>query len=339
MILTPPFDLNVRVEGDGLLRLLRGGKPAYAREARLTIVNGVLCTGDGAIIVPKIALSGPFAVALDGTVTVNGATKGRLVLALVANGKTILANPGEGLAGVLRTGKPLAIKTTPKAASARVTIAVRPRTEIEGERILLGDVADIAAPAALKIRLAKLDLGRTPPLGATRFLGKTYVAALVRGLGLKPEAFDLDCPPNATALAAGQTVEAQTILDTALSAPGAEGLVAARPPSALALPKGELALAADPIVRGPAGASVVVRATVGPTVATRTVALIPDPTVPIAKTGDPVRLRLISGAATIEVAGKIKTGGRVGSEVTVLSATGSVHTGKLLPNNIVEIRL
>ncbi len=346
--------VTISVDGEGLLRFAKGATLVYAQKASLHTANGVLVNEAGLPLVPKVSVKGTFSIGLDGTITCAGKAAGRIVLAKVVGTKATLLNPGEGLAGVIRPSTAVAAKTialrtgvpkvaTPKNSapkSSPIAIIVRPESQIEGDRILLGSIAEITGPEGWKSKLAVLDLGKLPPLGTSRAIGAAYVRALVRGAGLKADSFDLSVPTGATVGRIGVVIEAQTILDEALK--GTEGYVPAPsrivPP--MTVPVGALQLSTNATARGSMGMSVLVTATVdGKPVGTRTVALVPDPNVPTVKIGDAVRLRLISGGATIEVPGKVKTAGRQGSDITVVTSTGSVHTGRLLPNGLVEVRL
>lgn len=377
ILLTLPNPVTISVDGDGALRFVRGGALVYARRATLRAQGGLLVNEAGSPLAPRVAVAGPFTVALDGTITAGGKVAGRIVLARVANGRATLMNPGEGLAGVIRTGGPAIVQATPAprpstartvsrpteswmrpsrmakvaappsdswtrpvkpAKVASISISVRAQTSLDGERILLGKIADIQAPPVWKTRLAAVDLGGLPPLGTTRVIGASYVRTLVRALGLAPDAFAVIVPTGATTARNGVVIEAQEILDQALV--GNEGFVSSRTIAPMTVPVGTLSLTATQMSRAVTGRSVVVTATVdGKLVSSRTIALVPDPNVPTAKIGETVRLRLVSGGATIEIPAKVKTGGREGSDVTVVTQTGSVHTGRLLPNGLVEVRL
>jgi hypothetical protein len=109
---------HLKVDGEGYLRLLHDGQPAYARELNLVVENGEL-GANGATFLPAIHVSGRIdSVRIDlmGRVSCNGAVCGRLVLA-TAHGATptgdgfysfserpLLLDPGEGSAGVIRFG-------------------------------------------------------------------------------------------------------------------------------------------------------------------------------------------------------------------------------------------
>ena len=357
MILLPPPTLTVSVDGEGQLRFAQGNALVYARRATLHAANGVLVDASGLPLAPKVAVTGAFRISLDGTITSNGAVAGRIVLARVAGGKATLMNPGEGLAGVIRVSAPVVKATAPKPLSpkpntvkpiaattmkaGRIVITVRAESQLEGERILLGGIARIEAPASLCDRLAAIDIGALPPIGATRTIGASYVRALLRGAGLKADAFDLIIPVGATAARNGVTIETQTILDEAQGA--AEGYVPnpLRRIAPITVPLGELQLTTSAPAKTIGGAmAVTVTATVdGKVVGTRVVPLVLDPNVPTVRVGDSVRLRLISGGATIELPSKVKVAGRQGSDITVVTSTGSIHTGRLLPNSLVEVRL
>jgi hypothetical protein len=120
IFLVTPAPLHLKVDGDGFLRLMKEGHPVYAREADLTVINGLLGS-HGATFLPSIHVAGSLStihVDLMGNVDSGGSQVGRLVLALPSiagaadeagffsfSDRPTLTNPGEGVAGVVRFGE------------------------------------------------------------------------------------------------------------------------------------------------------------------------------------------------------------------------------------------
>lgn len=133
--------LSIEVDGDGYLRFSRDARAVYARQATLKVTEGKLTNAYGDPVLPTISVpsgSQKLDVDLEGTVyAITGSNKakvGKFVLAMFPEGTALsedkgvliaadrpkLANPGEGLTGVVRvsTGAKGSTKTpestTPK---------------------------------------------------------------------------------------------------------------------------------------------------------------------------------------------------------------------------------
>ncbi len=128
------LEVRLVVDGEGYLRLAKGGKIVYARSATLRPVQNVMTTTDGAVLWPRMVLpkgAEEFEVNLEGEVYAT-TTKGRMrvgqvVLAQFPKGmepkqkvgsylsgiqKPSLVNPGDELAGVVRVEQEFVAKTT-----------------------------------------------------------------------------------------------------------------------------------------------------------------------------------------------------------------------------------
>jgi hypothetical protein len=138
LVASPTLDL--RVDGQGLLRFVRDGRAVYAKSVRLIVQDGRLVSASGNDLLPAVDVPSQ-ATGLDvdlqgNLVAIEGSVKaslGRLVLAsfpdeaslstdggfLIARDRPSLGNPGDDLFGVIRKStdlsKPPAAKALPPA--------------------------------------------------------------------------------------------------------------------------------------------------------------------------------------------------------------------------------
>ncbi|MER3496792.1 MAG: hypothetical protein C4320_08535, partial [Armatimonadota bacterium] len=134
---------------------------------------------------------------------------------------------------MIRASGAVAATPGPVVKDSKVVVTVRARSSVSGDRILLGDVAEILAAPVLLTKLKAMDLGRTPIYGATRGISAGYVRALLRGIGITPADLELTVPEGAVAERDGVVIETQSILDTITDLPEAQGFIPARPPMRL----------------------------------------------------------------------------------------------------------
>lgn len=257
----------IQVDGDGYLRFAKDGALVYAKHAELTWKNGLVVSQDGDPVWPKIRIEQePTAIQVDlkGRVTAifpNGQIEaGRLVVALfpddirpVVSGNYLKlfgdgepAEPGQGLAGVIRPwqphvqpagqaeqsyvkvhfdqdGEPESARTeiTVSNLAARKTdyqgddawiaqggieIAFPARCQISGNTMALGDLADIFASPADRAALQKLDMGNPPVFGAPRTYDRNWVIAQLKGAGYQAAKIRIIGPVRLTIERIGQTV-------------------------------------------------------------------------------------------------------------------------------------
>lgn len=378
--------LTLRVEGDGYLRFAYQGRLVFAKSASLTSRNGILTTSDGAKLWPKIVVP-EGATKLD--VSIEGQIRaavgdytvplGQVVIALFKENAALtpmgkyfeskvrpsIANPGDGLAGVIRTkavqaavqtavvaqkpktssaAQPFA-ESVPKASSEKTVIRIRLHSEVGEEYITLDKVAEFEGDPTLVEQLKAVDLGRTPIIGATRGLSVIQVKAMILGKGINLKAVDIQVPEGANVTRAFQTVEPEQILQVAL-----EGIkrkfelpypvLTDRQLQPVKVPMGEVKVELDQVDKSTTSISCLVTIKVnGARAADARVALIPDPNAVAVRQGDAVRLRLVSRGASIEVAAKVRVGGYVGQRITVETDAKTVHNGTLLSSGVVEVKI
>jgi hypothetical protein len=361
LLLAPPT-LTVRVEGDGYLRLAKDGRLAYATTVTLTEVSGALGTTDGQLILPRLPMSASakaLAVDLEGNVQVDGSKIGRLVLALFPKGKVAkgvapkLGNPGEGVNGVIRTDAAPATPETPKVSKvpeAKVLVIVRLNSEIDGEKIRLGDVATIDGDVALVERLAGLDLGASPLLGTSRGIAKTSLLSRIRFAGIDPKSVDLQVPEGATVARKSQLIPADTLVQTASDAIRKRlgvntDFVAVKPPSPITAPPGDFEAVAEPGTTSSNGVPVTVTVRVGgKPVGSRLIVLMPATGSVGVRAGEEIRVRLLCNGAVVELEGKAGANGWIGQTVTLTASVTpngrpTTLSGTVVAEGLVEVKL
>lgn len=371
LVLSAPPTVNVKVDGDGYLRFARQGRIAYAKIASLTVFNGALVGPQNAETLPRIAIPGDttgLTVTLDGTVSgKSGGRKtdfGKLVLAMFPKGakltnidnyylgsadKPTLADPGDGLTGVIRLGQggPAGLASNTKAAAytGKPEIRVNPLSEVPGPKVSLGEVAEIVASPEIKAKLEQLDLGIAPVAGIPRPLVPSRIMALVQMAGFKMKDINIVCPPDAKIALQVQKIQSDTFIETAKQAVLQQlgtkvELSCSQSFPEFNAPMGELKLEAGKIAKTQNGFTVPVAILVdGKRLNSRIVNLTVDATAGAIKAGDTVRIYVKSAGATMEVSGRARTGGFVGQQITVVASTGSVHQATVLSASEVEVRL
>ena len=76
------------------------------------------------------------------------------------------------------------------AEEIRPLIALRTQVAAEGPEVLLGQIAEITAPAELAGKLAAVSLGSAPVAGSQRTLQVGYLKLRLRRFGVNPETVD-----------------------------------------------------------------------------------------------------------------------------------------------------
>lgn len=370
LLLSTPT-LEIRVDGDGYFRLAREGKPVYATKLGLTAVGGALGTAEGDLLLPRIAVPASakeLKVDLEGNVTAGTANLGRLVLAtfpagakLTASGtvftttlKASLANPGEGIAGVIRMGKAQmgGATATPKTAAVqegKATVTVRMRTEIETDQFTLGDIAEIDGDPALVARLAGVPMGASPMLGTDRGLAAPHLVGRIRMVGVNTNQISLNVPAGATVGRKSQTIETEQILEAAREAVRTKlgidlDLAPSKLPAPLNVTPGEFQITADTGAMASTGIPVTITVKAGGKIAgTRNFLLVPQGGSVGVKVGETVKVLMICNGATIELEGRASSAGWVGQTVNVTTTAGdksrpTTLSGTVKAPGVVEVK-
>ncbi len=257
---------SIQVDGEGYLRFAHDKEVVFAKQAELSWRGGIVVSSEGDPLWPKIAIERePKSLEID----LRGHIKaiypdevieaGRIVLAIfpddvrpVESGKYLklfgeanLAEPGEGLAGVIRpwTGTAKSTATEPEKSFVRVHLLDEPlqqreetivqvkrtqktdyqadsgwvknggievafpeMSEVSSSSMKLGDVADIFADEATKARLAEVDLGTSPVFGVPRQFDRNWVMGRLKAAGFTVAKIRIIGPVRIQIKRVGQTI-------------------------------------------------------------------------------------------------------------------------------------
>lgn len=374
--------VTVRIEGDGFLRFAKGTDVLYARQAKLTATNQGMMTTDGAILIPRLvapAGTTKVEVSLDGTVTASLATGhkqlGRLVIAVfdakagfTPVGRYVstsvhptLTNPGEWIAGVIRTTPLVATKqpstaptkapgtgTTQTAAEgfakAAASVTINMNSQIDSDHVLLGDIAKIEGDPELKDKLSAVDFGKAPILGSKRGFTVTHVRANILANKIDLSNIKVFVPDGASVERKCQRVAptdiSKAVSDQIKAKYGFECSIREKTRVyESCVPVGKLTLDVSQFTTNNNDISVVVDITVDGKICNTVRATYEMQNMPGVKRGDVVRLRLISHFASVEVSAKANSNAFLGQPVSVQTDTGTIHNGVLVSPNTVEVKL
>jgi len=363
-------NVSVRVDGPGYLRLVSNGLIVYAKSARLMAKGGWLADEAGGVFFPRIAVQdgSPTKVQPDGWVVQSDRRVGRLTLAVFPSGREpsgkpylasgerpTIAFPGEGGVGRLvvdgagedRPSGTTARPSAPPVATSGISISIRTRSEVSADRFRLEDVADVSGVGAERVR--ELELGRSPVAGATAVLTRAQVLAALKGAGVNPDGCRIEMPARAEVVRTAQTVTHEQFVQAAVehasrAVGGNAAFTCPDRPADCRVPSGRLELRVERFAPNVEGGSATVGVYVdGVRQAGRTLRLVATAADggPLARVaaGAPVRLRVWSGGACVELPARLQESARVGQSVRVVTESRTVHTGVLLDANTVEVRL
>jgi hypothetical protein len=372
VIAAQPVAVDVRVDGDGYLRFIRDGKVVYAKSSKLVVRDGRLVSDDQLPLLPGIAVPAAFdaiQIDLQGNVFSvrqgNRAKLGRLVIALFesstltqegryfqSSARPVLAEPGEGKAGVIRSGSAAPPTVAPASqqiprqqeAEVRLRIQIAPDSEVEGDKVLLRHVAVIEPQGPLAEQLGQVEITDTPAIGVVRTLDMASVTRRLRAAGHKPENMTITVPSGAKIRRKAQTVEHQEFVDVAMAAArervGGDLTLASRSAgSPFPAPLGSLELKAETTTVAGKNVTVVVAVHVdGVRRNSRTIHFTIDGD-PVIRSGAAVKILLRSGGVVVEVDGRARSAGYIGQSIEVATSSGTTHTGTVLDGGRVEVRL
>lgn len=376
LLLAPAPTVDVKVDGEGFLRFEKDGRAVYAKQAVLTVINGRLAHIKGAPVLPTISVpakASKLTVDLDGSVKTDVSPKeiGRLVLVkfpddirpvvsgdfLLAAEKVTLGNPGEGIFGVVRmpgAAKP-ANKPTPKSegpepkpskpelAPGAAMIDVRSKSDVFGEVITLGDIAEINAGAKTD-SIKAIDLGPAPMVGMTRQIFKSVVESKIKQAGFKLADLTLNFPSDVKVVRAGQSVTHEAIVQEAIRYAGqllnSSNLVSETPGSEMAVPVGEVKLVAEKQTTVNDKTTILVGIYIdGKRYNGRNIVLADKSPAVSLKVGQTVKIRVKSGGAAVETLGRVKAVNTTLNQITVEATTGAVLIGVLGKDGVIEVKL
>ncbi len=371
--------LYVRIEGDGYLRFAKGTQIVYARQAKLTPTAQGLVASDGSMLVPRLvapANTTKLAVSLDGAISAQSpaGTKslGRLVIAVfdakagfvkVGNyvsttAKPTLTNPGEWIAGVIRSTPLVATKTTqgnqvskPNVQTGSeafykptAEVVINSTSQVKSDHILLGEIAKIDGDPELKEKLSAVDFGKAPIYGAKRGMTLIHVRANILAAHIDLTNVKITVPEGASVERESQRVEpsdiAKAVSDALKSKFGFDTKLQEKHTIyASNVPLGKLNLDVTQLTMGNSEVSGYVDISVDGKLVNSTRVEYELPALPGVKRGDVVRLRMKSNFATVEVSGKAASAAYLGQTLSVQTDNGTTVTGTLIGANLVEVKL
>jgi hypothetical protein len=364
---------EVRVDGEGYMRLALDGKVVFAKSGTLRITNGRLGIGNATFLpaIPVPAGTRLFVVGLDGTISCEGSSAclGQLVLAmfdagaptgteglLSAAGRPKLTNPGEGAAGVIRMAGGPSPSSAPQRLVAEpstgkgIEIRLKVAAEVSGEKLVLGDVCDVQGPTTLQEALSRLDLGPAPVLGRSKSIERNSLVSKLRGAGYRPENLLILGAGPIVVTRAADFVPAQQFVDVAQKAAleslgSGWKLTLAQESTDFVVPKGATELRATNVSQRSDEIAVTVEVWVsGKRFNSRTVkfnAVAPPEGV---KAGTKVHVQFRKGDLMVEADGIAQKTVSIGGTVDVLIRMGtdktqdSVHTGTVIAPGVVEVK-
>lgn len=304
---------------------------------------------------------------------------------LISESRPTLGNPGEGTNGVIRVGgQPQTVATT--GGSSQTTkatpkiepsgsqihgiqgapktptpgVAVRPgpvridvqaASEIEGDQMLLGDVAQIVADPATQAKLASVSVGVTPPIGVRLTVDLRRITSSLREAHVDPTDFAINVPQGATAIRKSSHVTQQEFIDCAIAfakTQAEQGMdFACRDQyTDFLAPVGKVELKVEqysPTVNGNAASVIVAVYVDGRRVNSRTVRIemtgINGKPLIRVPAGTRVKIVFSCNGAVVEVTGRTMGAGVVGQPVEVETEDRSRHTGTLTGPTAVEVKL
>ena len=340
LTLTP--GVHVRTSGDARLRFGERNGVSLAAAATLTrAATGLLADVAGRPVLPALKLpAGTLAIGPDGTVRVANRSVGRLFLAK-PDGE--LGHPGDAPFRLLLVGGAPAPTSSRSTSFGTATVTIRASSQIEGDRLLLRDVAELSGDPATVARLETVDLGAMPSIGVRRSLGNWTVRAALRTQGFPEGTVTLNYPPDATVARKSQTVDVEALVAEATAKArefAGENATLALAPTGFLAPIGALHFSTT---ASGAGLSlvVVVTAKVGEWRRETPVRFAIRATAKAdgVRAGDAIRIRVERNGAVVETDGRAKGAGKVGDTIQVTTGEGTVLTATVTAIGQVEVKL
>lgn len=226
--------------------------------------------------------------------------------------------------------------------SGGVQIVLPESSTVSSDRIRLGEVATVFANADISPIVSALDLGASPVFGVPRQVTADRIIQVLRISGVSADKIRI-VGSRLTVKLESQTITQADFDRVAIAAAqerfGDIEVESDRPVPDLEVPKGQLELVAENIVKSGNSVAISVTAYVdGKRINSRNIKLY-NTTVPITlKTGDKVTVAIIANDISVEVSGKVRKIDGVTGEITVLLETGSEVVGRVNKKGFVEVR-
>ena len=290
---------------------------------------------------------------------------------LICSGKGEIGEAGQGLFGVVRTVKPAepektgeikiyddgqpVVKVTPskpenlsflKAGGVKVTLY--DSVAVEGDTILLGEVADVSASADVAPKIAAIEVGVSPKVGVKTSITRGEIERAMTRAGLDVQRVDISGPGMVRVARAFQEIDQENFVRAALEQSKTrlgDNVKPAYDPNRsapLMAPKGELEFEVENIEMVGTTASCKVAVKVdGKRWNSRTVNLKVEPVATTLKVrvGDAIDVRVIKSGVTVETKGRVRSVDTNSGRVTVeVEPSKALVYGQLLPDGKVEVK-
>ena len=214
---------------------------------------------------------------------------------------------------------------------------------IEGDRILLGQIANVSASETLKRRLEQVSIGLTPAFGVSTRLSSDLVLLRLRSTFKDADAFELLGATTVAVKRKAQLIAHDRFVDAAIAAAlkqiSEDAIyVSTKAAPSMAAPFGQTELIAESVRSSGSTVTAVVALFVdGKRINSRTVKL--DSSDPFGKIriGQTVKVIVRSNAASVETTGTVKGKNAAARTVTVRTATGAVLEGVVIAVGVVEV--
>ncbi|MCH7904133.1 MAG: hypothetical protein IH944_06145 [Armatimonadetes bacterium] len=369
--------IDFYVDGPGFVRFVREGRSVYSRDVQLTYADSQIRHEGGLALNPSIHLgSAPDDLRVDldgrlfGTLGESEVELGRIVLALfpddvrpVVSGGFVVSPirpkikaPGTDGAGVIRMGKRprrgVTARRTPNDADQKPRNdqwAGAPKIEllaeavIDGNRIVLGQIATISASETLKQKIGQVSIGLTPAFGVSTRLSRDLVLLRLRSAFKDADAYELIGATSVTVKRKSQLIPHDRFVEAAIAAATQQisedaTYASTKPAPSMAAPFGEVELIAESVRSSGSTVTAVVALFVdGKRINSRTIKL--DSSDPFGKIriGQTVKVIVRSNAASVVTTGTVKGKNAAARTVTVRTATGAMLEGVVTAVGVVEV--
>ena len=248
------------------------------------------------------------------------------------------------------TGPRPTTKVAPYRSSQKIkgelpVISIRLDNEAKGDKILLGEIADITADSQAKASLEGAQIGDTPSMGVDRGIDAFTITSGLSRAGWKIGSYVLNMTQGAKVRRQCQQIEDDKFVQLALEAAKSQLKMLvpmhsdiAQPP--FSAPLGEVSLKVDSCKKVARGVNVSIALYVdGHRLNSRMVQLSPDKEAIEVTQGQVVKIVAHAAGATVQLSGKAKGQAWAGQQVTVETETGAILTGTLNQDGNVEVSL
>ncbi len=305
---------------------------------------------------------------------------------LICSGKGTVGDPGSGLLGVVRTVMPDVKAVQPpsgpepesgqeevkvyglesiasepakpdhstaepgsqsflKAGGVKVTLNTD--AMVDGDTVLLGDVATISANAAFAPKFAAVEVGSTPTIGITANFARSAIERALERAGVSRENIEILGAGYVKVVRAYQQIDQSRFIQAAveLSKPQLgeyvkPAYVSTTPPP-LKAPNGKVTFQLESLKAAGLQAQCIVDAFVdGQKINSRTIALkIESPVVDAVHPGSVVTVRILKNGIRVETKGTVRSVDRSTGQVAVeIERSRAMVYGSVLKDGVVEVK-